>query len=126
MNDKYKVVWESNSRSKRLASQGEINKEDIRPKCRTSDFPKEAATVRMANLANADPSVTIHIRDRAQSKTYWSGSTSRSYEVCPVLRVELRKLQSGNVVMNFSGNTYTLDMSHVSFVVDYVKAKMRY
>ena len=81
-----KLKWESNSRTKHLADMGRIDHEDVISRTTTNEFPVDAATVRMRQLSEKVPHVTIHIRGKATSKSMWNG---RTYECAPTCRINL-------------------------------------
>tara|TARA_Y100000004_G_scaffold166149_1_gene197630 strand:+ start:1457 stop:1813 length:357 start_codon:yes stop_codon:yes gene_type:complete len=79
-----RILWESNSRSKHLAATGKINGGDIISRMKTSDFPSEAATVRMHKPREKKPSVTLHIRGKVKHIKNPHGYTYANIHTCRV------------------------------------------
>jgi hypothetical protein len=84
---------ERNSRALSLEGQGKIKGEDIIKRCRTDEFPVEAATVRMQKLSDKIPHTVIHIRGKSKQRKLWSGHT---YECASTCRVTLANHWNGS------------------------------
>ena len=67
-----KLKWEKNTRVMDLVNRGKIDFEDVIPKTQTDNFPFEAATVRLRQVRDKYPFVTVHIRGKGQ-KSNWGG-----------------------------------------------------
>ena len=74
-----KIKWERNSRALALEAQGKIKGENIIPKTTTDNFPFEAATVRMKQVTEKNPHVTVHIRGPKKTRTNTWGNFSYDY-----------------------------------------------
>ena len=74
------VKWEKNSRVNRLAAEGKIRDEDIIPRTQTDKFPMEAATVRLANVKDKNPFITIHIRGPKEQTKSWNGNNGYHHD----------------------------------------------
>ena len=81
-----KIKWEKNSRALALVADGKIDHEDIIDRTTTDNFPAEAATVRMSQLAKKSPNITVHIRGKSRQRPYWNGGT---YECASTCRINL-------------------------------------
>ena len=81
-----KIYWERNSKVKNLLNQGKISDDDVLSKRSTSDFPNDAATVRIQGLTNKNPLVSVHIRGEVFQRTYGGGHT---WNCQPVMRVNM-------------------------------------
>ncbi|MBC8395313.1 MAG: hypothetical protein H8E05_01330 [Bacteroidetes bacterium] len=60
-----KIKWESNGRVKQMVADGIIDSNDVIKRTTTDKFPAECATVRMREIANRNPWVTVHVRGRS-------------------------------------------------------------
>ena len=86
------IKWERNSRVLSLVAQGKIKDEDVIKRCRTDEFPSEAATVRMQKLSDKVPRVVVHIRGKSKQKQLWNG---HAYECAMTCRVTLANTWGG-------------------------------
>ena len=68
-----KIKWESNSRVKQMAASGIIDSGDVITKTTTDKFPHGTATVRLQQVANSNPWVTIHIKGHSKTTKDWNG-----------------------------------------------------
>ena len=67
-----KVKWESNSRVKQMAADGIIDSNDVIKRTTTDKFPAGFATVRLQQVAQPSPWVTVHIRGKGKTvKDYY-------------------------------------------------------
>tara|TARA_Y100001938_G_scaffold67934_1_gene94251 strand:+ start:207 stop:569 length:363 start_codon:yes stop_codon:yes gene_type:complete len=82
-----KIFWERNSKVRNLLNQGKISDEDVLSKRSTSDFPNDAATVRIQGLTNKNPLVSVHIRGEEFQRTFVGGMSS--WNCTPVMRVNM-------------------------------------
>ena len=97
-----KIKWERNSRALALEAQGKIKSKDIIPKTTTDNFPFEAATVRMKQVTEKYPHITVHIRGAKKTKQFHS----YSYEYGPTCRVNFGGSWLGkeNTAMDSNGD----------------------
>jgi len=97
-----KIKWERNSRALALEAQGKIKSKDIIPKTTTDNFPFEAATVRMKQVTEKYPHITVHIRGAKKTKQFHS----YSYEYGPTCRVNFGGSWQGkeNTAMDSNGD----------------------
>ena len=86
------IKWERSSRAISLANQGKIKSEDVIKRCRTDEFPPEAATVRMQKLSDKIPHVVVHIRGKSKHRKLWDG---HDYECASTCRVTLANTWGG-------------------------------
>ena len=77
------IKWEKNSKVNRLAAEGKISYEDVIARCKTDEFPPEAATVRIQRLKDKVPNVTIHIRGTSKQRS-WNGNAYECAHTCRV------------------------------------------
>ena len=82
-----KIYWERNSKVKNLLNQGKISDDDVLSKRSTSDFPNDAATVRIQGLTNKNPLVSVHIRGEEFQRMYNGGVYTLN--CLPVMRVNM-------------------------------------
>jgi hypothetical protein len=92
-----KLLWESNSRVKHLASMGKIDGNDVVPRSRTDEFLDEAATVRLHKVREKKPFVTVHIRGKVAKQT---NSWGHSWSYAPVCRINLGGPYSNTMCSN--------------------------
>ena len=78
------IKWEKNSRVNRLLAESKIDEEDVIARCKTDEFPAEAATVRIQRLKDKTPTVTIHIRGKSKLQKLWNGHTYECANTCRV------------------------------------------
>lgn len=78
------IKWEKNSKVNRLVAEGKISDEDIIARCKTDEFPPEAATVRIQRVRDKTPSVTIHIRGKSKKSLRFNGHAYECAETCRV------------------------------------------
>jgi len=88
-----KVKWERNSRVLSLLAQRKIHPDDIIHRTTTDNFPAGMATVRMTNVREKNPHVTVHIRGKSKKRTYWHGGGT--YECASTCRVNISNMWSG-------------------------------
>tara|TARA_R100000808_G_C2153477_1_gene163702 strand:+ start:4545 stop:4904 length:360 start_codon:yes stop_codon:yes gene_type:complete len=80
-----KINWEKSSRTVTLADMKVIDKDDIVPRTSTGSFRANTATVRLKNVQNKSPWVTIHIRGKSSLRTYsWNNETYEHASTCRV------------------------------------------
>tara|TARA_Y100000310_G_scaffold267099_1_gene278925 strand:+ start:1257 stop:1625 length:369 start_codon:yes stop_codon:yes gene_type:complete len=118
------IKWEKNSTVSRLAAEGKIRDEDVIAHCRTDEFPAGAATVRLRNVRDKNPTVTVHIRGKSRQRPYWNGGT---YECASTCRVNFGGSWQGkpNTVMDSNGELdENLNWLDVHNVVTKVKEAM--
>ena len=110
-----RVLWESNSRVKRLAAEGVIKDEDVLARTTTDNFPVEAATVRIKYVREKKPWVTVHISGEVRKQLHAWGNG----EYAKTMRVSFGREWSGDTV---SGELCeTLDFKDVDDAVSKVK-----
>ena len=80
------IKWEKNSRVNRLMAESKISDEDVIARCRTDEFPSEAATVRIQKVKDKVPHVVVHIRGKSKQRSMWNG---HSYECASTCRVSV-------------------------------------
>ena len=68
-----KIKWEENNRVKRMAADGVIDSGDVITRTTTDKFPHGVATVRLQQVANKNPWVTLHIKGKGRVTKDWSG-----------------------------------------------------
>ena len=95
-----KIKWERNGRALALEAQGKIKSKDIIPKTTTDNFPFEAATVRMRQMTEKCPHITVHIRGAKKTKQFHS----YSYEYGPTCRVNFGGSWQGKVNAGMDSN----------------------
>ena len=69
MQGEIKLYWEHNSRVNHLKSRGEIKESHVIKRTQTDSFPKNAATVRMRDIASNKPWITVHFLGEVKSQT---------------------------------------------------------
>ena len=119
-----KLKWESNSRVKRMASEGVIDGENIIERTTTDKFPPATATVRLANVRAKKPHVVVHIRGKSRQRIMsWNNQT---YECADTCRVSLSNLWHGVDFGMSSNGELDKDLSwlDVHNVVERVKKAM--
>ena len=80
----YKIYWENNSRAKGLAASGKIESNEIIPRCKTAEFPKNAMTVRMHRLSDKYPYIVLHVKGDGETKhqSWGIGASQQHYSYC--------------------------------------------
>jgi hypothetical protein len=68
-----KIKWELNSRVKQMAADGIIDSNDVIKRTTTNNFPAGFATVRLQQVANKNPWVTLHIKGHSRTTKDWNG-----------------------------------------------------
>ena len=61
-----------------MAAEGIIDSNDVIGRTTTDNFPPEAATVRLQQIANDNPWVTVHIKGK-EKKTKWFPAASTPF-----------------------------------------------
>ena len=89
---------------KQLWAEGKIKDSDIIKRTTTDKFPFEAATVRMKNVRDSLPNVTVHIRGKKQTRTGWNNQFS--YDYGPTCRINFGGSWQGkaNTAMDSNGD----------------------
>ena len=119
------LTWESNSRVKNLVGRC-IYAEDIIPRCKTMDFPTDAATVRLARVREKNPHVVIHIRGKGQQKSYpyWDyQSNTQNYQTYTHANTLRLGFTAGKPEKGFytNGEMDFMNLPQLCAVVDEVK-----
>tara|TARA_B100000287_G_scaffold9736_1_gene9814 strand:+ start:1038 stop:1388 length:351 start_codon:yes stop_codon:yes gene_type:complete len=110
-----RLLWETNSRVKRLAVEGAINHEDVIPRTTTDKFPAEAATVRLQYVREKNPWVTVHINGEVRKQMHHWGTGNYA----KTMRVSFGRDWSGDTVNGELCDT--LNFKDVDDVVSRVK-----
>ena len=122
-----KLKWERNSRTANLLSQGKIHPDDIIQRTTTDKFPFGAATVRMRQVRENHPHITVHIRGPKQTKTNtWNNSFS--YDYASTCRINFGGSWQGkrNTAMDSSGDLdENLNWLDVHNIVERVKETLQ-
>jgi hypothetical protein len=83
----YKIYWENNSRAKGLAASGKIEQDEVIPKCKTAEFPKNSMTVRMHRLSDKYPYIVLHIKGDGETRYQNWNQQQYAYDTANTLRV---------------------------------------
>ena len=120
------IKWEKNSRVNRLVAEDKISEAHVIARTQTDKFPMEAATVRLANVKDKNPFITIHIRGPKEQTKSWNGN---AFEYAITCRVNFGGTQwqsnTANMTMNSNGELHQdYDWQDVHNVVTRVKEVM--